>query len=184
MTEKGLLDSWKEIAVYLNRSVKTCQRWESEYGLPIHRLDGSSRASVLAYKKEIDEWHNKMLHEKRPHSRKGFRIVPLKIKKNLLAAAVSSVLIILSVVTWQTWRYDKPTTIPFDTFTFTVLYFENNTGREDLNYLRSGLRELLMAGLGQSSHIRVVDSPNLALENSDRHSSQEIKRIIEIRIGR
>lgn len=32
----GRLDSWKEIAVYLGRDVRTVQRWERREGLPIH----------------------------------------------------------------------------------------------------------------------------------------------------
>ena len=32
------LDSWKEIAAYLGRGVRTVQRWEREEGLPVHRL--------------------------------------------------------------------------------------------------------------------------------------------------
>ena len=31
------LDSWKEIANYLNRDVTTVQRWEKREGMPVHR---------------------------------------------------------------------------------------------------------------------------------------------------
>ena len=31
------LDSWKEIAAYLNRDVTTVQRWEKREGMPVHR---------------------------------------------------------------------------------------------------------------------------------------------------
>jgi hypothetical protein len=50
------LDSWKAIAVYLNRGERTVRRWEIELGLPIHRLPGKRGASVFAYKGEIDAW--------------------------------------------------------------------------------------------------------------------------------
>ncbi|PYT73396.1 MAG: hypothetical protein DMG42_12615 [Acidobacteria bacterium] len=33
----NLLDSWKEIAAYLDREVRTVQRWEKKEGLPVHR---------------------------------------------------------------------------------------------------------------------------------------------------
>jgi hypothetical protein len=36
--ERRRLDSWKEIAAYLGRSIRTVQRWEREEGLPVHRL--------------------------------------------------------------------------------------------------------------------------------------------------
>jgi TolB-like protein len=50
------LDSWKEIADYLNREVRSVQRWEAERGLPIHRLPGRGRAVVFAYTAELDKW--------------------------------------------------------------------------------------------------------------------------------
>ena len=31
------LDSWKEIAAYLDRDVTTVQRWERREGMPVHR---------------------------------------------------------------------------------------------------------------------------------------------------
>ena len=48
------LDSWKEIAGYLKRGVRTVQRWERVSGLPVHRLD--RQGSVFAYKAELDAW--------------------------------------------------------------------------------------------------------------------------------
>lgn len=50
------LDSWKEIAAYLGRSVRTVVRWEAEDGLPVHRLVHHERSSVYALKPELDEW--------------------------------------------------------------------------------------------------------------------------------
>ena len=35
---KDRLDSWKEIAGYLKRDVRTVQRWERDFGLPVQRL--------------------------------------------------------------------------------------------------------------------------------------------------
>jgi Tol biopolymer transport system component len=46
------LDSWKEIASYLRKGVRTVQRWEREERLPIHRLAGN----VFAYQTELDAW--------------------------------------------------------------------------------------------------------------------------------
>jgi hypothetical protein len=56
-SSKDRLDSWKEIAAYVNRDVGTCIRWEKKLGLPVYRIDkNSSRSRVFAYKKEIDQW--------------------------------------------------------------------------------------------------------------------------------
>ncbi len=50
------LDSWKVIASYLDRDVRTVRRWERELGLPIRRVRGEGGRSVFAYVAEIDEW--------------------------------------------------------------------------------------------------------------------------------
>ena len=50
------LDSWKEIALYLNRDVRTVRRWEKDQGLPVRRHQHQKGASVFAYKSEIDTW--------------------------------------------------------------------------------------------------------------------------------
>ena len=50
------LDSWKEIAAYLNRSVRTLHRWEKDEGLPVHRHQHKELGSVFAYKPELDAW--------------------------------------------------------------------------------------------------------------------------------
>jgi len=46
------LDSWKEIAAYLKRGVRTVQRWERSSGLPVYRLELDRQSSVFAYKPE------------------------------------------------------------------------------------------------------------------------------------
>ena len=51
------LDSWKEIASYLGRSVRTAKRWEAE-GLPVRRQMHRSQSSVYAYRHEIDDWRH------------------------------------------------------------------------------------------------------------------------------
>jgi len=50
------LESWKEIARYLKRSVRTARRWEHEEALPVHRHVHHTRASVFALRAEIDAW--------------------------------------------------------------------------------------------------------------------------------
>jgi Tol biopolymer transport system component len=49
----GRLDSWKEIAAYLRRGVRTVTRWEREQALPVHR---HKTGTVYAYKSELDAW--------------------------------------------------------------------------------------------------------------------------------
>src|SRR5947209_10613870 len=56
VSQTDLLNSWKEIAAYLNRGVRTVQRWEVELGLPVRRPRAKNRSAVIAMRSEIDEW--------------------------------------------------------------------------------------------------------------------------------
>lgn len=50
------LDSWKDIATYLGREVRTVQRWALARRLPVHRLPGGPRPRVFSTTAEIDAW--------------------------------------------------------------------------------------------------------------------------------
>jgi Tol biopolymer transport system component len=50
------LDSWKEIAAYLDRDVTTVQRWEKREGMPVHRHLHDRLGSVYASKSELAAW--------------------------------------------------------------------------------------------------------------------------------
>jgi hypothetical protein len=50
------LTSWKEIASYLGRSVRTAQRWERELELPIKRRRVRRRDMVSASVADLDCW--------------------------------------------------------------------------------------------------------------------------------
>ena len=50
------LDSWKEIAAYLKKEVRTVQRWEKNLGLPVRRLAHGKQGTVFAYKSDLDAW--------------------------------------------------------------------------------------------------------------------------------
>jgi serine/threonine-protein kinase len=51
-----VIDSWKEISSYLNRDIRTVQRWERTRGLPVRRMPGGAKPGVYAVKSELDDW--------------------------------------------------------------------------------------------------------------------------------
>jgi len=53
---QGILNSWKEIAAYIGRGVRTAQRWERDLALPVRRPRGKKRSAVIAVPSEIDAW--------------------------------------------------------------------------------------------------------------------------------
>jgi Tol biopolymer transport system component len=56
ITDETPLESWKEIAAYVQRDVRTAKRWEKSEGLPVHRHHHLSRSSVYAYPSELEAW--------------------------------------------------------------------------------------------------------------------------------
>ena len=54
------LDSWKEIACYLRREVRTVQLWEKKEGLPVHRHFHKRLGSVYALRSEVDRWRQQV----------------------------------------------------------------------------------------------------------------------------
>jgi hypothetical protein len=55
-TPQKTLESWKQIAAYLDRSERTVRRWETSEGLPVHRRGHQKCDTVFAYKHEIEAW--------------------------------------------------------------------------------------------------------------------------------
>jgi Putative lumazine-binding len=58
-TPQKTLESWKQIAGYLDRSERTVRRWEASEGLPVHRREHEKQDTVFAYKHEIEAWSRK-----------------------------------------------------------------------------------------------------------------------------
>src|SRR5436309_4727981 len=66
------LVSWKEIAAYLGREVRTVQRWENTEGLPVHRHEHLRKSTVYAYASELDEWFRKRQPKDDPEADAAF----------------------------------------------------------------------------------------------------------------
>jgi TolB-like protein/tetratricopeptide (TPR) repeat protein len=53
------LDSWKAIAQFLGREVRTVQLWEKSEGLPVHRHFHRSLGSVFGFRSELEAWRTR-----------------------------------------------------------------------------------------------------------------------------
>ncbi|HYK36543.1 hypothetical protein [Alloacidobacterium sp.] len=57
--EPAVLSCWKDIANYLGKGVRTVQRWEREFDLPVRRPDGiHHKSAVIANARDLDTWLN------------------------------------------------------------------------------------------------------------------------------
>ncbi|MGA8531573.1 MAG: hypothetical protein WB622_17770 [Acidobacteriaceae bacterium] len=51
-----VLTSWKDIARYMGKGVRTVQRWEQDFGLPVRRPLRSNKKAILARPSDLDAW--------------------------------------------------------------------------------------------------------------------------------
>jgi tetratricopeptide (TPR) repeat protein/TolB-like protein len=165
---REVLESWKEIATYLGRDVRTCRRWEENLGLPIHRLDGSPKARVLAYKDEIDWWLDAKLHEHdsgaapaspagspgRDAARMFGPRLPFAVSalRRWYALVGFTAVMAVGVLGLRMASNSRPFAVPDgENPAIAVLPFVNATGDDGLNYLRESVPDHLIRDLQRSA---------------------------------
>jgi tetratricopeptide (TPR) repeat protein/TolB-like protein len=181
MANGPILESWKEIAAHLNRNIRTCQMWEREMGLPIHRLDGSPKARVFAYRDELDSWLDEKLHERearapspketqgrgaaaKPKGRKVFWKKPADApRRNALPVIVAGFFLItaLSAAVWLIAPRGGSLIPPLNQPSIAVLDFENLTGDASYDYLGRVIAGLLITKLENSGDLSVATRERL-----------------------
>jgi Tol biopolymer transport system component len=106
------LDSWKEIAVYLNRDVTTVQRWEKREGMPVHRHLHAKIGSVYASRAELDSWASRrnlraaegngstVISENPPAAAPGSAISPARSRWKYVSLLAAGVALAIGVSLW------------------------------------------------------------------------------------
>ncbi|HWZ33664.1 MAG TPA: tetratricopeptide repeat protein [Bryobacteraceae bacterium] len=135
------LDSWKEIAAYLGREVRTVQLWEKSEGLPIHRQQHARQGSVYAFKSELDVWRE---------ARKTAHVE--KFPRRPIALAGSTAALILIAV--GGWLYAREHRAPLTSVV--VLPFVDFSPQHDQEYFSDGLTEEIIDALSRVPNLRVV----------------------------
>ncbi len=171
MEQKDILNSWKEISYYLDRNVRTCQRWKIELGLPVHRIDKNSQHSkVFAYKSEIDEW----LKEK-AESKEIKKTSFLEYRWSIIS--LIPVLGLLSVIFLFLFFTNRISFSPQPKYlSFAVLPFENlNPSRQD-EYFSKGMTNEIINKMTLLNELKVIPAVSVSKYN---YSSQDAKQIVE-----
>jgi tetratricopeptide (TPR) repeat protein len=174
MSAREVLQSWKEISAYLGRDVRTCRRWEEHLGLPVHRLNGSTKARVMAYKDEIERWLEIKLHEREIEKSllppapaaparfldvlRALRLPPSLqfLRRWYVAAALTGVLVI-GVLALRTIDRGGPRFVPSGNRpSLAVLPVVNGTDDDGLNYLCESIPDHVIRDLQKSAeHLKV-----------------------------
>jgi TolB-like protein len=174
------LDSWKEIAAYLKRDIRTAQFWEKKEGLPVHRHTHTARASVYAYPEEIDLWQKTRrppvgaepqlsaepeVAPRQPDSLPSRRKLPFYA---FAAITLASLLTVLGIALWRQGRRQRSFWQP--PAMLAVLPFEDLSSGPIEGYLADGLTDELITDLGRSGQLQVISRTSV-IQFKGRHQS-------------
>jgi serine/threonine protein kinase/predicted Zn-dependent protease len=83
------------------------------------------------------------------------------LQKLLIPGLIVAAAAIIALVVWQFFLVERAGTLPEGKPLLAVMYFENHTGDESLDFWREMIPEALIADLNQSKHIDVLSSERL-----------------------
>ncbi len=171
MEQKDILNSWKEISYYLDRNVRTCQRWKIELKLPVHRIDKNSQHSkVFAYKSEIDQW----LKEK-AGSKEINKTSFLGYKWSVIS--LISVLGLLSVIFLFLLFTNRISISPQPEYvSFAVLPFESPNESKQDEYFSAGMTNEIINKMTILNELKIIPAVSVS---KYKNSSQDSKLIAE-----
>jgi Tol biopolymer transport system component len=113
-SEGERLESWKEIAAYLKRDVRTVQRWERRGGLPVHRRE-ENLGGVYAYRGELDVWRrngHSRLEEDQAKKANGTREnrLPRRLERSaFIGPVLLAALVLLGALGFYSYRQYRQT---------------------------------------------------------------------------
>ena len=184
-----LLDSWKEIAAYLNRDVTTVQRWEKREGMPVHRHVHDKRGSVYALPEELDEWvrsrsprvdetEKKPEAETPPAAPNGQATTVPKTRLWLALAAV--LCICLPAAAWLAFRHRETVAVEPKIRSLAVLPLRNLSGDPAQEYLADGITEALIGQLANIRDLRVISHTSVMRFKDTQLSIPEIAKTLGV----
>jgi TolB-like protein/Tfp pilus assembly protein PilF len=194
------LDSWKEIAVYLNRDVTTVQRWEKREGMPVHRHVHDKRGSVYALSSELDAWlqsRRKRLDQEakeNSHEAPSPSIAvadPVALSEEnraptpsrhsprwVVLAALAVVVVLVTVYFLPRSPFRRPA--PSKISSLAVLPLKNLSGDPTQEYLADGMTEALIGRLAGIRDLRVISHTSVMRFKDPQISAPEIAKTLGV----
>lgn len=174
------MDSWKDVAAYLKRSVPTVQRWEREEQLPVHRLQHKKQGTIFAYKAELDEWwrqrHAALERPEIQTEEPPLRGEANRQRANALIATVVLVLVLAAALAGTMLLHRSQSSARPGRVMLAVLPFQNLTGEPAQEFVSDGFTEEMIAELGglQQNRLGVIARTS---SMAYKHSSKPVDQI-------
>jgi len=181
------LQSWKAIANYLHRSVRTVRRWERDGGLPVHRHKHSSGSSVYAHPAELDAWR-KTNHQPRQPKTAAKPEKP-SLRPALAAyAAIAMVAALLGLLAGKTIFEDDPSgetvTAVRDKWVLIAAPVNHDGYRDVGESLKAALRREISGSYLALPQQRIEHALSLMRRDPKTALSPPIAREVALRDGR
>jgi TolB-like protein/Flp pilus assembly protein TadD len=180
------LDSWKEIATYLGRDVRTVQRWEAQDDLPVHRLQLGKQGSVFAYVSELEAWRaaRDPRSDAQAPDASPAPTAPSRRTWVTLATLGAAAAVIAALVTAQAWRAPDDARHARSTLprlrSVAVLPLADLSGPPESAYFADGMTEALIAQLSTATDLRVIARTSVLQFRGGRASAKEIAAALEV----
>ncbi len=184
------LDSWKEIAAYLNRDVTTVQRWEKREGMPVHRHLHDRSGSVYAYGPELDAWLNTRKMRLEDEEKEQAAEAPEDGRGNenvgwthgtfrwLVLAGVAG--LVLLALTYSLIPRHIGSATQSKIKSLAVLPLKNLSGDPTQDYLADGMTEALIGRLSSIHDLRVISRTSMMTFKDTKLSLPEIAKTLGV----
>ncbi len=187
---ENLLDSWKEIAAYLNRDVTTVQRWEKREDMPVHRHVHGKRGSVYALTDELDAWIKSRSSRVDEFEKKSETELPRAVpsaedaspvpKSRVWVALAVVLCLCVSAAGWLVIRHRTAVKVEPKIRSLAVLPLRNLSGDPAQDYLADGITEAVIGRLASIHDLRVISHTSVIRFKNPQMSVPEIAKTLGV----
>jgi len=160
------LESWKEIAKYLDRDVRTVQRWEESKGLPVRRLPGGEMARVYALESELDAWwDSRGVHLIAEADAQPVRVPNRRYKARWAGFALAGAGLVALALWWLLpgRKLPEPHLVPLTSYVGEVLYPSFSPDSKQVVFTWNGEKQdnhdLYVKLVGEGDPLRLTTDP-------------------------
>jgi serine/threonine protein kinase/lipopolysaccharide biosynthesis regulator YciM len=170
----------EQIPADLNNVILKCMEKDKDNR---YQSVGELQSELMGLEKGIPTTE-RIVPERRPLTSREIT-VQFSLKKLFIPALVVIVVIIFGLIWWKVLPKKKALPLaPSDEPSLAVMYFENNTGDEDLDHYRKAISDLLITDLSQSKYLDVISGDmlfnileDLNLLEAKNYSSRALKEV-------